>query len=152
MSTRLVVNDITDELVGQERLESALDYNLDCNLEAEKEETLGPKLGLSTIHEDKEPVLEPASDLRHVEDTEKIYYQSLLDKNITTVDQIEKVLKEGCREDHESDLSVIRYIKLSNEMVEKILSDPALERILSRMNPEQITPEIIAKLIASKSS
>jgi len=90
------------------------------------------------------------SDLSDVEN----YNPSILE--MTSSDEILEMNKQGIkfREDDEFDEILHQTktlpLKLTLEQIDAIASNPLVQSILNKMRPEQITPEIISKLLGKR--
>lgn len=90
------------------------------------------------------------NDDRDVTNCPEEYVPSIL--HITSSAEISRLNKQGVQflEDAETDKAserVERHLRLSSEQLMAIASNPKVQSILNRMRPEQVTPEIVAKLL-----
>lgn len=76
------------------------------------------------------------------------YQPSIL--TIDSADEIKRLMDLGIKfreDDDQEEKRVINDIKLSQEELDHIQSNPAISRILSKLRPDQLTPEIVRKLL-----
>lgn len=83
----------------------------------------------------------------------EVYHPSIL--NITSLSEISQLNKQGVQflEDEETDKEskrVEKHLKLSSEQLTAIAANPKVQAIVAKMRPEQLTPQIVEKLLRMK--